>query len=457
MKPISTEAKKILSPGNATKYLRDAVPAVRISEFKFLEVNVGYCRAILPLNSFSSNQHGTHQALILGMAGDYTGGVALASILDAEPILGVHEVTANKGMSLWLIKSEMSYLRPSVEDAYIEAHVPKEKHELLIQRYHSGSTILLDIEMSFRTKNDQDVAKGTFRYYCKKKNLLMPSKSNRKADAMFEHIIKTSAKLIARLRFLESKKTNPLFIDQIANEVAGAQGKVIANRFLEILPELQLLVAGRTHHLDLTLIRTSDTIKQIVFVGVGLDYRIERHNGNIQEKLVYSLDLREMLAYRKECSNQIDAISTIEQAQVQISCNFITESISEKLLNNGFDSQKASLFIFEGCSMYFSSKENNKILNEIGDLMRYNKNSLLWMDVIDEKVFDSDNPIVNKFLAGMARLGEPFIYGFNSNNEIIKQSGLCLINKSFANDFFKDENNEIYSLYSYNLFRSSSY
>jgi len=452
MQKISKTAEKLISPTIMTKLLSDAVPAIKLVDYQFLEVNIGYCRAILPLNSASSNQHGTHQALILGLAGDYTGGLALASILDGEPILGVHEITADKGMSLWLIKSDMTYLKPSVENVYIEACITEEKHEQIIKRYNNGSTILLDIEISFKTQDFEEVAKGMFRYYCKKKNHLAPTTSGRKVEAMFKHIIKTSAKLIAQLRYLESKNNSPLFIDEISNKVAGPQGEVIANRFLDILPELQPLVAGRTHDLDLTIQRLSDKIDQIVFVGVGLDFRIERHDSTIQDKQIYALDLEEMLQYRKECSSKIEAISSVESKQIQISCNFITENIAEKLVSNGFHSDKPTLFIYEGCSMYFSHNETIKIINEIVGLMKCNKSSFLWMDIVDNSAFNSSEPTVNEFLAGMAKLGEPFIYGFEKDDEVIKCSGLRLVNKTFATDYCSVDDKAIYSLYSYNLF-----
>ena len=56
------------------------MPIANDIEFRHLEVKLGYCKSLSPLNYKSSNQHGTHQAFLLGMGGDYTGGLALATL-----------------------------------------------------------------------------------------------------------------------------------------------------------------------------------------------------------------------------------------------------------------------------------------------------------------------------------------------------------------------------------------
>jgi methyltransferase (TIGR00027 family) len=392
----------------------------------------------------------------MAMAGDYTGGYALASMLDGEPILGVHEVTPDKGMSLWLIKSEMEYVMPSTEDVIVEANIPTEIIELTNKRYHAGSTILLDVDISFKNPTGKDVAKGKFRYYCKKKASLTPTDSSKKMNIMFEHIIKTSAKLIARLRFEESLKIAPLFIDEIAGKVAGNQGKVIADRFMELLPELQNMVAARTYHLDKTIEQSKAIFKNIVFVGVGLDFRIYRNQNDYEGKNIYELDLSEMLSERTNLEIQLNLKVDKINSLTKINCNFIFDSIESKLLDNGFNAQQATLFIFEGCSMYFSENDNKKVFNEIKSLMSSNANSQLWIDEVNEEALelrndDAFNSLKN-FLSKMAILGEPFVNGFNANNHLIQNIGFTCIDKKSALDMMNVPENKIYSLYTFNVY-----
>lgn len=456
---IYNEDKDLLNPVVTTKLLADGVPAFKATQTTFLSVGNGHCKTMFPLNRESSNQHGTHQALLLAMAGDYTGGYALASMLDGEPILGVQEVTPDKGMSLWLIKSEMEYLMPSTEDVIVEANIPTEIIEATNKRYHAGSTILLDVDISFKNPAGKDVAKGKFRYYCKKKITLAPTDSSKKINRMFEHIIKTSAKLIARLRFEESLKTAPLFVDELAGKVAGSQGKVIADRFMGLLPELQNMVAARTYHLDKTIEQTKPILKNIVFVGVGLDFRVYRQPNDYEGKNIYELDLAEMLVERTSLETQFNLQLNNVNSLTKINCNFIFDSIENKLLENGFDAQQPTLFIYEGCSMYFSESDNKKVFTEIKSLMSQNINSQLWIDEVNEEAFElSSNDgfsSLKKFFSNMAILGEPFVSGFNSNNHLMQKIGFKRIDNKSTLDIMNVPESKIYSLYTFNVYSNN--
>lgn len=45
---------------------------------------------MLPLNKETTNQHGTHQAALVSLSADYTGGLALATLLRGVPLGGIH-------------------------------------------------------------------------------------------------------------------------------------------------------------------------------------------------------------------------------------------------------------------------------------------------------------------------------------------------------------------------------
>lgn len=443
-----------INPELMTALLSEAVPCIKDVEFKYTSVDKGYCKALLPLNAKSSNQHGTHQALILAMAGDYTGGLALASLITHEPILGVHEISKEKGMSLWLIKSDMQYLKPSTDDVFVEAIIPEEREATLINRYHEGKTILLDVDVSFKNGRDEDVATGRFRYYCKKKNALANTAQGKPINAMFEHVLKTSAKLIAQLRAMEGDKENPLFTDELSRRVAGKQGKIIADRFIPMLPELQNMVAARTWHLNQTIKRMSGVIKNIVFVGAGLDFRLYNDDYMKLEAMIYELDLKEMIAERQKQEELMGLKNRFLPPPVKIGCNFILDNIAEKLLEHNFDPKQPGLFIFEGCSMYFSEEENKKIMGEISVLLDQNENSILWMDTVSEKALDKNNTSegVSQFLANIAALGEPFIYGFDDHHSLMGKLAMKKIESKYTYDLMDCESSDTYDLYSFHLF-----
>ena len=80
-----------------------------------MPIEQGLAHTVLPLISSSTNQHCTHQAALFFLAADYTGGIALASLISDWPVVGVHPIaSSDKSMALWLVKGEVKYLRPSV-------------------------------------------------------------------------------------------------------------------------------------------------------------------------------------------------------------------------------------------------------------------------------------------------------------------------------------------------------
>lgn len=453
MDDFTLDYENRINPKLATRLLADAVPVIKSTKFQFIEVKRGYCKSLLPLNRQSSNQHGTHQALLLALAGDYTGGLAFASIIDKEPVLGLNEITPEKGMSLWLIKSDMQYLKTSVDDVLIEAEISEDKHQLLSDRYHNGNTILINVDITFKNLRSEDIAKGTFHYYCRKKSKLKPKIKNRKLDIMYEHMIKTSAKLVSQLKYLESENENPLFTDKISQKVAGKQGEVIANRFVNEIPELQPLVAAKTYHLDTIINNYSNKVSQVVFIGIGLDFRILRQVNPFKGIAVYELELATQLSERNYFINALKLKFGHLKSLNQICCNVLLENIQESLIANGFDINEATLFVFEGSSTHYNKEENIKILREISELLSYNKQNILWMDFASSKALNSENKsdAIKQFMSGLAKLGEPLVSGFEAEDKIFETFGLSIIERSYPGDILRVNGNEIYSLFSYNL------
>lgn len=441
--------KHRINPNLMTVLLADAVPVVKEIQFRYEEVRRGYCKSFLPLNYMSSNQHGTHQAMLIGMAGDYTGGLAFASLITDEPILGIHEVLPDKAMSLWLVSADMKYVKPSTDDLIIEATVDVDNMGAYNRRYHEGKSLFVNVEVVFNDPDGEIVAKGLFRYYCKKKTSLVAPKNGELANVMFEHMLKTSAKMIARLRATEAEKQKPLFIDKYAVLAAGKQGKLIGDKFANILPQLQNMVAARTHHLDNILRAGKNIFKQVVFIGAGLDYRMYRLKELFEDKIVFKLDLPEMLEERNRVSFLFEEKPLIDE--VDIPCNFITQSIAEHLFVNGFNIEDPALFIFEGCSMYFTEEENSVILEQLNGLLKLNTESRLWMDVVDRDIVDGSCPsaTVKSFLKNMARLGEPFVFGIANLPEFFNSFNMQLEIVANTTNVFENVQDDIYRLYNF--------
>ncbi len=453
MNTFEKDLQNRIGPELMTHLLSDAVPVLEYTGFKFLEVKNGYCRALLPLNSSSSNQHGTHQALLLGLAGDYTGGLALASLIRNEPIMGVHEITRESGMSLWLISSEMRYIMPSTEDVYISAVIESSLEENLCRRYHNGQTILKELEVRFENARGERAAEGKFRYYLKKRTSLNLNTAGKKSSTMFEHILKTSAKLIAQMRAYEMNKDTPLFIDELSGKAAGKQGKVIGERFLSLMPEIQNMVAARTASADDAIRRLAPDLKQLVILGAGLDFRAIRLEGSLKNCRIFELDLPEMIIEKEKIIQEwlIETDSKI----TRIPCNLITDNLTEKLIQFGYDPAEPVFFIYEGCSMYFTGDENAKLLEEIAGLLEFSADGHLWMDTVSEAVISSKNlpPGVTCFLSRIAKMGEPFIYGVDDQLHVFADCDMVIEEIQSTKDYISNCDGEVYEMYSFFLLK----
>jgi methyltransferase (TIGR00027 family) len=440
-----------LTAEESTKLLLEAVPVTAALQYKYLSIKKGYCKAVLPLHKHSANQHGTHQGLLLGVAADYTGGIALASIIDNEPVLGIHNISNEKGMCLWLAKQEITYLRPSVEDVFLESVIDPMQHEVLENRYHSGGTILLDVDVRLFNKQDETVAKGVFRYYCKKKTALQPGSAVQKADSMHAHLLKTNAKLLAQLRYLETQKEKPLFTDETAAYIAGQQGQLMAERFLTLMPDLQNFVAARVFHLTQTITQHAALVKQVVFIGTGLDFHIYRNKNLWKGMAVFEMDIAAILEERQ----RFEAVLNLQNANLhsltRIKTSVFFDDLAEKLLLNGCDVSQPVLFIYEGSSMYMPKDITSKVLDEVSLLMQCNSNSLLWMDLVEEKMLNNQQPEVTNFINSMAKLGKPICSGFSASDDAFSNAGLQMLQQTYAASLVQLAQPQLAAAYSFAL------
>ena len=66
-----------MEPVNLTRLMHESIPATAQAGLKFEVVKEGFIEMLLPLSKGSTNQHGTHQATIIALAGIATMGHTL--------------------------------------------------------------------------------------------------------------------------------------------------------------------------------------------------------------------------------------------------------------------------------------------------------------------------------------------------------------------------------------------
>ena len=441
-----------VNPELLTELLRDAVPVLQHIDWKVLKTGEGYVKTLLPLNYESTNQHGTHQAALMVLAGDYTGGIALATLLRGVPIIGVHPQRSDNGAALWLVKVDISYKVPSAGDLVITSRFDPEEFERIQCRYIRGKQCLETARVVFESDGNE-VATATFSYFLRQSNYLEPQTAEARMNILFSHRVKASARLIAGVRAMESVEPNPLYFDAYSRLAAGTHGELLARRFTAILPQLRHMVSARTKDADDWLLKSiKEGTKQIVFVGVGFYLRTYRLLNGQRDVQVFELDLPYMLAEREKLLARIEDLPPVQRKAVGI--NLKLEDLGQRLIEHGFDPALASFFVLEGASMYFEEAVNRKILSSLRLLMG-NVVSLLWVDIVAKSVIDSTTgfPEVQSFLNGMEKLGEPFVFGVEDPAIYFSRFGFEIASRTASNAYRRELSDPVFGLYEFFLLR----
>ena len=286
-----------MNPDVVTALLREQVPILDFVDWKIRSIESGFTESVLPLNPQSTNQHFTHQAALFLLAADYTGGTALASLLRGWPVVGVHPVTSPQSVSMWLLRGELKYMRPSVGDLIATAQINPETHDRIARRFLNGKAVIETIDIQFRN-GPIVVCEASLTYFARQSNQLRCDGSSAdKVNTLYELKLTSSAELIAGVRAHESGKT---IQDEYARHMAGQHGMALAKRFCERSPQLGGMVAARTLHLDAALMNfVASGGRNIVIVGVGWDmrpFRLPLPAGTS----IYELDFPTTLAERRK-------------------------------------------------------------------------------------------------------------------------------------------------------------
>lgn len=438
-----------LEPIEFTKLLREQVPVLEFVQWEIKEVDQGAAETVLPLNAPSTNQHFTHQAALLVLAADYTGGVALASLLTGWPVLGVHPVTSRYSVSMWLLKVDIKFLRPSVSDLTVTAKIDPDLHERIQKRFFEGKTVVETIAIEFRN-GDVPVAEATATYFARQSDMLRAEGiSTERVNTLYQLKLTSSAEMIAGVR---ARETGGLFTDPYAYHMAGQHGVAIANRFCDRTPQLGGMVAARTRHLDDALknyLRAGG--RQIVNVGVGWDmraFRLDLPEGTT----LFELDFPTTLEERRRRLASAEVAEQPGVTRVEIPIDLRTMSLSEVVAGK-VDLDQPVFLAWEGMSMYFSEEEVRDILTGMRPLLSH-PDSLLWLDLVDREPVETPENFpasIQQFMRGMRILGEPFTFGVDDAEEFLQSTGLRCLETVTSDLYLPQKDDPVYSVYQFCL------
>lgn len=433
-----------MNPALVTQLIRDAVPAIRFTQWQLVRVDEGSADSLLPLNDATTNQHGTHQAILLALAADYTGGTAVAGLLRGVPVVGIHPQLDDRGVALWLLEFQMKYLEPSANDLTIRAQVPVDQRERIRAGYAAGEAVVTTVPIQFVSSDGRTIAEGQFSYFLKQNDKLAPAKAGGRVNAIYAHRSKASARLIAGLRALETSSPRPRFSDPWAAQMAGAHGMMLARRFTEWLPELPEMVAART--LDVDRLLGEHDVRQLVLLGAGFDMRPFRSARVAQ---VFELDFAHMQEERIRLLATMDGLPEVRRTVVPADLRL--QGVDEALANTGFDPRAPTLFVLEGVSMYQRVEHLAHILTSVARLMKHPA-SRLWLDLVTRSVVErtTGSTAADRFVDGMRRLGEPFILGMDDPTGFFREHGLSVAAQVSSGHYLaRGESTALFDLYGF--------
>jgi len=415
-----TDYNQRVNPELMTRLLREAIPVLQTVQWRVTSVSEGACTSELPLRQASTNQHGTHQAALISLSADYTGGLALATLFTGVPLAGIHRCSDEESVSLWLASMAVKYRSPSTGHLEASCHVPQDVADTVRQRYFSGKRVLVTLPVVF-TSNGELIAEAEMKYFAQPSIQLKPTKENPRISPLFKQKLKASARMIAGLR---ADSDRPITRVDAAHErtAAGPHGELLAHRLNAVLPQLKHMVSARTESIDQTLAAIPG-LQQVIILGVGLDMRPFRLSQPLGDPMFFEVDLPEMLEERSRVVSQMDKRPTVRRRM--IAADFKVEDVYQLLTEHpDFDPRIPTAVVYEGCSMYFTDEENREILGAVAKCLQH-PDSRLWCDVVTENVVDgtTDQPEITRFLDGMDELGERFIFGKNCPETFLRRCG----------------------------------
>lgn len=434
-----------MHPEVITRLLRERVPVLEFIGWRTTLIEPGRAESVIPLNVESTNQHFTHQAALFVLAADYTGGLTIGSLIHGWPVAGVHPVSSTESLSLWLIKTEIKWFRPSVGDLTVLAELEPEKQGRVQRRFLDGKPVLETVTVHFRNGN-VDVATAAMTYYARQSDRLRTEGAGTdKVNTLYQLKLTSSAELIAGVRAWEHGKGCD---DPLAERIAGQHGLALASLFCQKLPQLRGMVSSRTRHLDLEI---EDFFarggRDLVLLGVGLDtrpFRLAMPEGTT----IYELDLPTMLAERQQRLAECDARTPegVSRVSLAIDLRSVTAAAS---LEGRLDPQRPLFVAWEGMSMYFEEPDVRRVLAGLAPLLAH-PDSRLWVDLVDRRAIAHPECFaqgVQDFLSGMSILGEPFIFGVDSFDGFLKENGLDCHSAVASGSLLPGETDEVFELY----------
>ena len=201
----------------------------------------------------------------------------------------------------------------------------------------------------------------------------------------------------------------------------------------------QKLVPGFHEHLisrtrfidDLVKKNSASGVEQYIILGAGYDSRA--HRLELPSSLrIFEVDQPEVQARKR--SKLPEELSNSEN-MTYVAVDFTHQSLTEQLINAGFDQNKSTVFTLEGVSQYITKEALSSTIKEVAALTQRASSTFFISYVSDlfdknpEACFGKGYPNAEKraklIMYGSAKVGEPWIsfYSAEEIENVLSQHG----------------------------------
>ena len=268
-----------------------------------------------------------------------------------------------------------------------------------------------------------------------------------------------TAQGVAKQRLIETiaKPDERIIFDPYADRfVLGASViKLIGHKLnvwlaKKLVPGFHEHLISRTRFIDDLVERsTASEFEQYVILGAGYDCRAHRLELPSSLK-IFEVDQSEVQARKR---SKLPEKPPNSENITYVAVDFADQSLSEQLLEAGFDQGKSTLFTLEGVSQYITKEAFTSIVKELATLAQ-TADSIVFVSYVSELLnknpkacFGTGYPNGEKrarlIMYGSEKAGEPWI-SFYSDGEIdsvLSQSGYSII----ENVTLKDLNSQYFT------------
>lgn len=221
-----------------------------------------------------------------------------------------------------------------------------------------------------------------------------------------------------------------------------------------LFPGTQNSIVARVRYFD-DYLRSSlnEGVEQVVVLGAGYDTRAYRIELKDSVK-VFEVDYQETQKMKREKIKEI--FGHLSEQVVYVNADIESEELN-RLLENGYDPLKKTLFMMEGIIYYLSPGSVDNLLSFI--VQHSGRNSKLIFDYFPESMIDGtcESEVGKRICERVKQTGEQFKFGIKEGTieKFLRERGFTQIQNVTSEDYrklyfhVKNKDREVCSLYSF--------